>query len=35
MIQPKIWRAMTLLARFDIAASICIAAALFLWMAWH
>ena len=31
----RFWRALTLLARFDIAASITIAAALLIWMAWR
>ena len=29
------WRTLTLFARLDIAASITIAAALLIWMAWH
>ena len=31
----RLWWTLTLLARLDIAASVSIAAALFLWMAWH
>jgi hypothetical protein len=31
----RFWRSLTLLARLDIAASLSIAAALLLWMAWH
>ena len=31
----QILRGVALLARIDIAASITIAAALFLWMTWH
>gem|GEM_PF-3585456 len=29
------WRSLTLLARLDIAASLSVAAALLLWMAWR
>jgi hypothetical protein len=29
------WRAVTLLARLDMTASIMIAAALLMWMTWH
>src|ERR1044071_2593215 len=31
----RFWRTLTLLARLDIAASVTIAAALLIWMAWH
>jgi hypothetical protein len=31
----RFWRALTLLARLDIAASVTVAAALLIWMAWH
>ncbi len=31
----RLWRTLTLLARLDIAASVTIAAALLIWMAWH
>jgi hypothetical protein len=31
----RLWPSLTLLARLDIAASLSIAAALLLWMAWH
>jgi hypothetical protein len=31
----RLWRTLTLLARLDIAASVAIAAALLVWMAWH
>jgi hypothetical protein len=31
----RLWRTLTLLARLDIAASLGIASALLLWMAWH
>jgi len=33
--QNRFWRTLTLLARLDIAASLTIAAALCIWMAWH
>jgi hypothetical protein len=32
---PMFWRVLTLLARTDIAAGIAVAAALWLWLAWH
>ena len=32
---PRFWRVLTLLARTDIAASIAVAAGLWLWLAWH
>ncbi len=31
----RFWRTLTWLARFDIAASLTIAAALLIWMAWR
>jgi hypothetical protein len=34
-ISPRFWRVLTLLARIDISASIAVAAALWLWLAWH
>jgi hypothetical protein len=34
-IAPGFWRVLKLLARTDIAASIAVAAGLWLWLAWH
>jgi hypothetical protein len=31
----RLWRVVTVLVRLDIAASIAVAAALYLWMVWH
>ena len=31
----RFWRTLTLLVRIDIAASICLAAALLIWIAWY
>ena len=35
MTHNRFWRTLTLLARVDIAASVTIAAALLIWMAWR
>jgi hypothetical protein len=34
-IPPRLWRAVTLLVRLDMAAGIAVAAALFLFVTWH
>jgi hypothetical protein len=34
-VSERFWHAVALLARVDIAASIFIAVALFVWMTWH
>ena len=31
----RIWRTLTLLVRIDIAADICLTAALLTWIVWH